>query len=190
MPNWKILVVEDDPSLQQLYQLDFTDAGLDIALASNGLEAAKILTKWQPDLVVTDIRMPEAGGESVMDVIELNYPRIPVIIVSAYKNYKDIFKSDHRVILGFYLKPVDFNELADYIKAYLGGKVPSGTGLPTPGPVGKARAPLPKLEVPEPLPDPTPHPHDPKAHSLEILTPMTDPQVDGDPSDFHRGTTK
>jgi DNA-binding NtrC family response regulator len=122
MPKWNILVVEDDYSLQQLYNLEFDDAGLGLTIASNGLEASHYLTHSKYDLVVTDIRMPEAGGDAVLDCIEMNHLRMPVIVVSAYDYYKKIFKDDRRSFVAYFLKPVDFKNLTKYIVAYLDGR--------------------------------------------------------------------
>jgi len=115
-------VVEDDYALQQLYNIEFNEAGLGIVLASNGLEASKILMGEKPDLVITDIRMPQAGGESVMDCIEWNHLQIPVIVVSAYQHYQDRFEDDHRALAAYFMKPVDFKDLIKFIYAYLEAK--------------------------------------------------------------------
>jgi DNA-binding NtrC family response regulator len=122
MPKWNVLVVEDDYALQQLYKIEFDEAGLGITLASNGLEACDVLMHGKLDLVVTDVRMPEAGGDAVMDCIELNHLHVPVIVVSAFPRYREIFNSDHRVIVAYFVKPVDFQDLTKYVVAYLEGK--------------------------------------------------------------------
>lgn len=119
MPKWNILVVEDDYSLQQLYKLEFEDAGLGITLASDGLEACKLLMNCHFDLVVTDIRMPRAGGESVMDCVEWHRTGVPVVVVSAYPQYQAKFKDDHRTLVGYFNKPVDFKAVIDHIRSFL-----------------------------------------------------------------------
>jgi DNA-binding NtrC family response regulator len=121
MPKWNILVVEDDYALQQLYQLEFSEADLGIIVASNGLEACKILINTQVDLVITDIKMPEAGGDAVMDCIEWNRLRTPIIVVSAFSHYREIFKDERRTLVAYFLKPVDFKELVGSVRAYLEG---------------------------------------------------------------------
>lgn len=124
MKRWKILVVEDDYSLQQLYKMEFTEAGLDILLAGNGLEASEILMREKVDLIITDIRMPQEGGEAVLDWVEMNHVKTPVIVVSAFTHYREIFESEGRPLVAYFTKPVDFNDLVVFVQGYLKSQIP------------------------------------------------------------------
>jgi CheY-like chemotaxis protein len=86
----KILLVDDDKHVQQLLREELEDDGYRVSTASNGKEALSLLNRLEkPDLVIMDLRMPEINGLDTIDhIIKLKY-RIPMIIFSAYGNYKN-----------------------------------------------------------------------------------------------------
>jgi len=115
----KILIVEDDLKLSQLYDIVLKKAGYETVLAANGMEAWDVLEKEHIDLIITDIMMPEVDGyEFVKGVRQMN-TTIPILMITA----KDDFDSKHR---GFRLgtddymtKPIDVNEMVLRVQALL-----------------------------------------------------------------------
>lgn len=87
----KILFVDDEPSLLQLYQEEFSEEGYGILLASNGKEALDILAKESPNLVVLDIRMPTMDGVEALVAMMGKNRSLPVIFHSAYPEYRENF---------------------------------------------------------------------------------------------------
>jgi len=87
MPH--ILVVEDDLNQRELYEQELLDEGYKVSLAENGEKAIEFLQHQRPDLVILDICMPGMDGIEVLNTI-LSIDRVmPVIINSAYSQYKD-----------------------------------------------------------------------------------------------------
>lgn len=103
MKNGKrILIVDDDPQIRTLLRTVLEGHGYVVGHAADGAEAAGLIRDEAPDLVVTDIFMPEADGFEVLAVIKKSYPDLPVIVVS-----------------GSRITPnVDFLHLADRLGAY------------------------------------------------------------------------
>lgn len=67
--NTKILIIDDDPSLLGLMSTALSRAGFDTYRAKDGREGAKTFAAHQPDVVITDILMPEKEGiETIMDL--------------------------------------------------------------------------------------------------------------------------
>ena len=60
-----ILIVEDDKPLQKYLKELLLDNGYSITLASDGIEAMKVLEEVEPDLVILDLNLPKMSGESV-----------------------------------------------------------------------------------------------------------------------------
>jgi CheY-like chemotaxis protein len=80
----RILVVDDDANIRELLLQEFTEAGYQVQLASNGREALSAVRRERPDLVVLDVMMPEMNGFDVAAVLK-NDPQtmeIPIVIVS------------------------------------------------------------------------------------------------------------
>ncbi len=93
MANETILIVDDEKNILDLYDQELQDEGYSTFLAQNGKECLEIIKNEELDLIVLDIRMPRMDGlEAIGNIIDINN-KIPVIINSAYSNYKDDFMS-------------------------------------------------------------------------------------------------
>ena len=88
-----ILVVDDDLNQKLLYEQELTDNGYNVVLASGGQEALDKVQESRPDLVVLDIVMPRMDGIEAMERILAGDNKMPVILNTAYANYKDNFMS-------------------------------------------------------------------------------------------------
>lgn len=65
----KLLLVEDDISLRDVYYARLQAEGFDLAVASNGEEALAAAVKERPDLIILDVMMPRISGFDVLDII-------------------------------------------------------------------------------------------------------------------------
>lgn len=115
----KLLIVEDDSKLRQLYSTILNKAGYDTLEAENGQEAWDILEKEHVDLIITDLMMPVIDGYEFIRSVRQSNPAIPILIITA----RDDFSSKSR---GFSLgsddymtKPVDANEMILRVRALL-----------------------------------------------------------------------
>lgn len=79
-----ILLVEDDPDQRHILELLFKNAGYDIAVASDGIEAYAKIERVQPDLIVSDLMMPKMDGSQLVRKIRSNerYARLPILMLT------------------------------------------------------------------------------------------------------------
>jgi DNA-binding response OmpR family regulator len=78
----KVLIIDNDPLLCETLKLAAESAGHTVAVAQNGREGLDVFATFQPDLVVTDILMPEKEGmETIVDLRRLN-PNVPILAMS------------------------------------------------------------------------------------------------------------
>ncbi|MBI3709586.1 MAG: response regulator [Proteobacteria bacterium] len=77
-----ILIVDDDALLRETLRVVLESVGHDIRLATNGAEALRIVESYKPDLVLTDIIMPEMEGIELIRAVRKIYPSTPVIAIS------------------------------------------------------------------------------------------------------------
>jgi len=115
MPAISILIVEDDKATLKLFAIILSKKFPDVALytANNGRTGLELFKTHRPDIVITDINMPEMGGEQMADKIRAIKPDTKFIAVTG-NSYKHIlqdsvekrFEFDHYI-----LKPVNFKEL-------------------------------------------------------------------------------
>lgn len=118
MSEKKILLVEDDRNIQRLLSISLTKAGFTLLTANNGFEGLAALDRERPDLIITDIMMPELDGLSLLKAIQFREDTkdIPIIILSARDSIKDV-QTGLETGARFYLtKPFKLNELMGQIK--------------------------------------------------------------------------
>lgn len=115
-----ILLVEDDKNQKLLYEQELRHEGYEVVTASNGKEALEKVQEKLPDIVIMDINMPKMDGIEAMGKILGKNKEIPVIINTAYSNYKDSFMS--WAADAYIVKTSDLSELKEKIKEVLAKK--------------------------------------------------------------------
>jgi len=115
----KILVVDDEENIRFLYKEELGDEGYEVTLASSGKEALELLESGKPDLITLDIKMPEIDGIETLRRIKEIDEKIPVILCTAYGQYKQDFSS--WASDAYVVKSADLQELKDTIRKILEG---------------------------------------------------------------------
>jgi CheY-like chemotaxis protein len=95
-----------------------TEAGYEVWLAANGKEALKGLVEAKEDLIILDIIMPKMDGKEVLGRIIREYRDTPIILNTAYSNYRDDFMSWAGD--AFVVKSADLAELKQKVRQILG----------------------------------------------------------------------
>lgn len=112
-----VLLVEDEPGLQEAIALALEIEGFDVVRASNGREALVHLTTSQPDLIVTDYMMPGMNGAEMINEIRSDgaFSRVPILLISAaLPNHVD-----EKIADAFLPKPIGVTQLVDTIEELL-----------------------------------------------------------------------
>ena len=114
----KILVVDDEESIRELYRADLSDEGYEVELAVNGRQALVLLESFLPDLVTLDIKLPDIDGIEVLRRIREKNATIPVVLLTAFGEFRQDFNtwaSDAYIV-----KSHDTTELKDTVRRLLG----------------------------------------------------------------------
>ena len=88
----KVLIVEDDQFLANAYRVKLTKQGFEIQLAGNGIEALEILKSFMPDVIITDLVMPEMDGFAFLEALRSDptISGIPVVVSSSLGQTEDL----------------------------------------------------------------------------------------------------
>ena len=94
MEQKKILLVEDDPFISEMYTVKFEKAGYACEVASTGKEGLTKAKEWQPDIVLLDILIPEMDGFEVLSALKKDaaMSSIPVVMLTNLGQKEDIEK--------------------------------------------------------------------------------------------------
>ncbi len=87
-----ILIVEDEQSLNEAYQIILKKSGYSVFSASDGQEALDITIKVEPDIILLDLRMPRMDGIEFLQHYNLKekHPKVKVIVFSNYDMQKEV----------------------------------------------------------------------------------------------------
>ena len=113
-----ILVVDDEESIRFLYKEELEDEGYRVITASDGEEALRKVRKDKPDLITLDIRMPGMDGIEVLHRIRDMDKEIPVIMSTAYGEYRNNFNV--WASNAYVTKTANLDELKENIRRLLG----------------------------------------------------------------------
>lgn len=119
----KLLLVEDDTSLRDVYYARLQAEGYELATASNGEEALAVAVKERPDLIILDVMMPRISGFDVLDIIRTT-PEIAhtkVIMMTALGSPEDRDRGEKLGVDKYLVKSqVTLEDVVKNIKSVLG----------------------------------------------------------------------
>ncbi len=122
--KWKVLVVEDEFGYQDTLRNIFTMEGFDVRVAIDGDTGYEVYKNFKPDMILTDVLMPNVNGIELIRRVRSENPTIKVIYMSGFFGVKRLKKElDDEVALHHYptlSKPFKVSHLLDIVKEYLG----------------------------------------------------------------------
>ena len=138
----KILMVDDEVDYLTLLKLKLVNEGFDVLATDNGKDALSLLQRERPDLVVSDVVMPEMDGLSLFRTMRqtAEIAEIPLIFLSGKSETQMKVEALHLGAEDFLVKPVDLKELAARIRNIIRRDVKRRKGAPAgaanPGVIG------------------------------------------------------
>jgi DNA-binding response OmpR family regulator len=113
----KILVAEDEAIMLRTIDLRLRKDGHEVFLAEDGQKALEQISRFCPDLIITDIMMPYASGLEIIGVVRKNTEkRIPIIILSAMGQEDVVLEAFQLGADDYITKPFSPNELSVRVK--------------------------------------------------------------------------
>jgi DNA-binding response OmpR family regulator len=121
----KILIIEDDRYISKMYQLKLSLDGFDVQIADNGRIGVDKVREFKPDIILTDILMPEMDGFEVIKIVkgDPETKDIPILIMSNLGQEDHIQKGLDLGAMGYIVKSqYTPSKVVEKIKEILAGK--------------------------------------------------------------------
>ena len=115
----RILVVDDDPGLLRLLTIRLRAESYDVEAVESGPQALNAAGRFRPDLVITDLRMEPMDGIALLKELQVRWPGLKVILLTAHGTIPDAVQATQMGAFGFLTKPVDKQELLDQVQKAL-----------------------------------------------------------------------
>jgi len=126
-----ILLVDDEPGLRQAVQAYLEDSGFTVTTAANAQVAWELLQQQKPDLVVSDVMMPQMSGYQFLKQLrdDPRFQHLPVVFLTARGMTKDRIAGFRAGVDGYIAKPFDPDELVAVIENLLRKAEPQPTDM-------------------------------------------------------------
>ena len=115
LKSLKILLVEDEEKLSSLLKNAIGSSFKNFIIANDGVEGLEMYKKISPDIVITDIMMPNKTGLEMAKEIKENNPDSNIIILSAHSEVDKLLTAIDVGVIKYFIKPFDPDELLEYI---------------------------------------------------------------------------
>jgi DNA-binding NtrC family response regulator len=107
----RILIIDDDPIVLHILQAILSDAGHEVQTAESADQALAAVRRWEPDVVVLDVMLPDRSGESLLLELRTQLPTLPVIMLSAQDSVGRAIEIMKLRPYDYLPKPVDADRL-------------------------------------------------------------------------------
>ena len=116
MERYKVILVDDEAEVIDIIEkkIHWNDLGFEVAgSATNGVKALELVEKLQPDVVLTDIKMPYMDGLELSRRLNREYPNIYIMLCTGFDEFEYAKEAVHLEIKEYMLKPVNATELSE-----------------------------------------------------------------------------
>ena len=116
MEQYKVILVDDEAEVIDIMEakIRWSELGFEVVgSAKNGVKALELVEKLQPDVVLTDIRMPYMDGLELSRKLNQDYPNIYIILCTGFDEFEYAKEAVHLDIKAYLLKPISAAELSE-----------------------------------------------------------------------------
>ncbi|MET0093829.1 MAG: sigma 54-interacting transcriptional regulator, partial [Sedimenticola sp.] len=124
----RVWVIDDDRSIRWVLEKALQKAGMEVTCFASADGVLDSLAKEQPDVVISDVRMPGMDGLSLLERIQDLYPELPVIIMTAHSDLDSAVAAFHGGAFEYLPKPFDLGEAVDQVTRACRNRTVEGGG--------------------------------------------------------------
>ena len=120
----KVLVVDDEEVIRDVCAQILTNEGYEVATASSGKQALRMVSEITYDAVVTDIMMPDMSGLELLEILRSTNLDVCTIVITGLGTFDMATQSDRLGAREFVVKPFTPDELSEAVRKALGKRTP------------------------------------------------------------------
>jgi YesN/AraC family two-component response regulator len=117
--SFKVVIIDDNVNTVKSLQIsiDWKSIGLEVAgTAFNGIQGSELIKRASPDIIITDINMPNMDGLNMIESINMEDKNFLVIVITGYDKFQYASRAIKLSVFDFILKPIDDTELCNSLK--------------------------------------------------------------------------
>jgi len=122
MSGPRLLIVDDESSIRDMLAIFFHKRGFEVITASSFTEGTAGAARSNPDLILSDIKMPDGNGLDLLRKVKAESPKTPVIMITAHTSTSDAIEAMKAGAVDYIAKPFNIEELAMIVDRALGEK--------------------------------------------------------------------
>ena len=112
----RVLVVDDEPSVVEVFREFLSGEGYELSVAASGEEALRLIPELKPDIVLTDINLPGLSGLEVMRFAKSVDPEVAVIVVTGYASASTAIDALRQGAYDYVTKPFDLDDVHQIVE--------------------------------------------------------------------------
>src|SRR5262245_31211410 len=116
MSKAKVLVIDDDPEMLDLARFHLEKNGYEVASAETGAQGLRLVAEHRPEVVLTDLKLPDVYGIDLVAKLKEACPGAEVIMITGYGAVTEAIEATKAGAFHFMEKPVEFEELKELIE--------------------------------------------------------------------------
>ena len=114
-----LMVVDDDAVTRQTMEDILTDEGDEVMLAQDGHDASEQLARRMPQLLLTDLEMPELNGEQLIEHVRATHPQLPILVLTSRLVIDARREAQRLGVTGYLNKPIEIDTLLSLVESTL-----------------------------------------------------------------------
>ena len=111
-----VFVIDDDKSIRWILDKALKKAGFEVTCFENADSVLTNIQKREPSVIISDVRMPGKSGIEMLESVKREYPKIPIIIMTAFSDLDTTVNSLQKGAYDYITKPFDIVETISLIK--------------------------------------------------------------------------